>query len=54
MLAHLHKPAPVLALSVVRPVEVRVAVIPDIREVSVAIRVLPRRKVSDTIFATAA
>lgn len=38
---------------VVGPVEVRVAVLVDVREVDVAVRVLPRGKVSDAILVTA-
>lgn len=40
--AHLDQPAPVLVEIVVVPVEVRVAVLVDVREVGVAVRVLPR------------
>ena len=48
----LDQPPPVLVVIVVGPVEVRVAVLVDVREVAVAVRVLPRRRVSGIIFAT--
>src|SRR3989344_385727 len=43
LLAHRRKPAPGLAQIEASPAEVRVATILDIREDSVAVRVLPRR-----------
>ena len=49
---HLHEPPPVVVVIVVGPVEVRVAVLVDVREVAVAVGVLPRRRVSGIIFAT--